>query len=132
MAKAVKTKLLSFSMEDKAGLLAEITTLLTKAKVNITSICAYGCDDEAFFDLTTESNAQAKKALKGLGLEFEEEDVITVEMPNKVGELHKVARLIGDAGININYIYGTTSTGRTSVCLLSTNDDKKAIKLINK
>ncbi len=132
MAKATKERLLSFSMKDKPGLLSEITTRLSKAKVNISAFCAYAWDDTAYFDMTTDSNAKAKKALKDLKLEFEEEDVIVVEMPNKVGELDKVAKTIADAGINISYMYGTTSTGKTSTCLFSTSDNRKALKLINK
>jgi hypothetical protein len=132
MAKAIKTKLLSFDMDDRPGLLSEVTTLLAKAKVNITAICAYAWDDTAYFDMTTENNAKAKKALAALGVDMEEEDIIAAEMPNKTGELQKVAKVISDAGINIEYMYGTTSTGRTSICLFSTSDDKKAIRLINK
>ena len=132
MAKAARAKLLSFSMEEEPGLLLEVTNRLADAKVNITAICAYAWDDAAYFDMTTESNSRAKKALRDLNLEFEEEDVIAVEMPNKAGELKKVAKVIADAGINIGYMYGTTSTGRASTCISSTSDNKKALKLINK
>ena len=132
MAKATKDRLLSFSMEDAPGLLSEITTRLSKAKVNISAICAYAWDGSAYFDMTTDSNARAKKALKDLKVKFEEEDVISVEVPNKVGELEKVAKTIADAGINIGYMYATTSSGRTSNCLFSTSDNKQALKLINK
>jgi hypothetical protein len=130
MAKAVKTKLLS--MDDRPGLLSEVTTSLASAGVNITAICAYAWDDTAYFDMTTENNAKAKKAIAGLGVTIEEDEVIAVEMPNKAGELHKVAQGIAGAGINITYMYGTTSTGRTSTCLFSTSDNKKALKLISK
>jgi hypothetical protein len=132
MAKAARTRLLSFSMKDRPGLLSEVTTALAVAKVNITAICVYAWDDTAYFDMTVDSTAKAKKALAGLKLDVEEEDVITVEMPNKVGELQKAAKVIADAGIDITYLYGTTSTGRTSTALLSTSDNRKALRLINK
>ncbi len=132
MAKATKTKLLSFNVDDKAGLLSEITRLLADAKVNITAMCAYTWDDTAYFDMTTDSHPKAKKALKKMGVELEEEDVIVVEMANKIGELDKVASVIADAGINILYMYGTTSAGRTSTGLFSTSDNNKALKLINR
>jgi hypothetical protein len=132
MAKAVKAKLLSFSMKDRPGLLLEVTTALADAKVNVTAICAYAWDDDAYFDLTVDSAAKAKKALGGLKLGVEEEDVIAVELPNKAGELRKVAKVIADARINITYLYGTTSAGRTSTVLFSTSDNRKALRLINK
>jgi len=51
-------------------------------------------------------------------------------MPNKAGELQKVAKRIADAGINIEYMYGTTSTGKTSTCIFKTADDKKVIRIV--
>jgi len=132
MAKAIKVKLLSFSMEDNPGLLSEITERLSKAKINISAICAYAVEDKAYFDMTTENNVQAKKALAGMGLKFEEETVIQVEIPNKTGELNKVAKIIADKGINIAYMYATASSGKTASCLFSTSDNAKALRLINK
>lgn len=132
MAKAKKVKQLSFSLPDRVGLLSEVSTALAGAKVNVFAVCAYGMDERASILLTVDSPAKAKKALAGLGVEIVEEDIIGVELPNKVGKLQKVAKKIADAGINIEYVYGTTSTGKTSVCLFKTSDDAQAVKLINK
>ncbi len=119
-------------MPDRAGRLSEITTALAGAKVNVSNICAYSMQGEANFMLTADSNAKAKKALASLGVEIKEYDVIVVEMPNKPGELQKVARKIADAGINIIYMYGTTVSGRSATCVITTSDNAKAVKLINK
>ncbi len=132
MAKAKKVKQLSFMMPDRAGLLSEVTTALADAKVNINAICAYGMQGEANFMFTTNSNAKAKKALAPLGAEIKEGDVISVEMSNKPGELKKMAKKISDAGINILYLYGTTTAGRTATSILVTSDDALAIKSINR
>lgn len=134
MAKALTLKQLNFVMPDSPGLLSAITTALTGAKVNIISICAYGIEGKAYFMLVTDSNAKAKKVLAPLGAAFttEHEGVFGVNMPNKPGELQKVAKIIADAGININYMYGTTSSVKTSTCIFSTSDDKKAIRAINR
>jgi hypothetical protein len=132
VVKAKKVKQLSFMTPDRAGLLSEITTALAGAKVNISNICAYGMQGEANFMLTTDSNSKAKKALSPLGVEFKEYDVFAVVMPNKPGELQKVAKKLADAGINIIYIYGTMGGGRTATGIFTTSDDAKAIKLINK
>jgi hypothetical protein len=132
MAKAARIKQISFSMPDRAGLLSEVTTVLSGAKVSISAICAYGMDNKAYFMLTTDSNSKARKALAKLAGRIDEEDVISIEMPDRVGELQKVAKKIADAGINIIYMYGTTGAGRSSTCIFKTSDDKKAIKAINK
>ncbi|GBE34068.1 ACT domain protein [bacterium BMS3Bbin06] len=132
MTKAKKLKQLIFSLPNRTGLLSEITAAISGAKVNITTICAYEIEDNAYFMLTTDSYAKAKRVLSKLGIENKGEDVVAVEMPNKAGQLQKVAKKIADADININYMCGTTGTGRASICLFKTSDDKKAIRVINK
>jgi hypothetical protein len=132
MTRARKVKEISFTMPNKVGLLSEVTTAVAGAKVNITAICAYAMENSAHFMLTVDSNAKAKKALALLGVGIEERDVVEVEMPNKSGELQKVAKKIADAGINIEYIYGTAEAGKMAPCVLKTSDDQKMIKIINK
>ena len=132
MAKARKVKEISFTMQNKVGLLWEVTAAIAGAKVNITAICAYGMENTAYFMLTTGSNAKAKKALASLGVGMEEKDVVEVEMLNKAGELQKVAKRIADAGIEIEYMYAAAGAGKTAICVFKTADDKKAIKVINK
>ena len=131
MARARKVVEIRLSMPNRVGLLSEVTTAVAKAKVNINAICAYAMENNAFFNLTTNSNAKAKKALAPLGFGIEERDVIQVELPNKPGELQKVAKKIADAGIDIEFMYATTAGGKAA-CVLKTADDQKAIKLIRK
>jgi hypothetical protein len=131
MAKARKVKEIRLFMLDKVGLLSEVTTAIAKAKVNINTICAYAMENHAFFMLTTSSHARAKKALAPLGFGMEEKDVIQVEVPNKPGELQKVAEKIADAGVDIEYMYATTG-GSKATCILKTVDDQKAMKVIRK
>jgi hypothetical protein len=132
MAKAKKVKQLSFTMPNRAGLLSEVSAAVSGAKVNINAICAYEMGDSAYFMLTTDGNARARRALAKLGVEAKEEDVVAVEMPNKIGESQKVGKKIADAGINIVYVYGTTGTGKSAICVLQTSDNAKAVKVINK
>jgi hypothetical protein len=132
MAKARKVKEISFTMPNRVGLLSEVTTAVAREKVNMTSICAYAMEKSAYFMLTADSTARAKKALAPLGVGIEERDVVEVEMANKPGELQKVAKKIADAGVNIEYMYGTAGKGKTPTCVFKTADDMKAIKVINK
>ena len=132
MAKARKAKEISFSIANKVGLLSEVTAAIAGAKVNITAICAYEMEDESYFMLVADNNAKARKALTPFGVEIEENDIVEVELPNKPGELEKVAKKIAEAGIDIEYMYATAGGGRTATCVFKTADDKKAIRVINK
>jgi len=132
MAKARKVKEISFTMSNKVGLLSEVTTAIAGAKVNITAICAYGMEGTAYFMMTIDSNSKAKKALASLGVAIEEKDVVEVEVLDKPGELQKVSKRIADAGIDIEYMYATASSGKKETCIFMTSDNTKAIKVINK
>jgi len=132
MAKARRVRQLSFSRADRAGVLSEITTLIAEAKVNISALCAYTIDETAYFMLNTDSNAKAKKALAKLRVKIEEDDVVEIELPDRIGELQKVSKRIADAGIDIGYAYGTAGASKSSNCIFKTSDDKKLIKAINK
>ena len=132
MAQAKKVKEISFTMPNRTGLLSEVTSALAGTKANITAICAYEMEDSGYFMLTTDSHAKAKRALARLGVGIEETDVVAVEMPNKPGELQKVAKKIADAGINIEYMYATAGAGKTATCVFKTADDKKTIKIVNR
>lgn len=132
MAKARKAKEISFTTANKVGLLSEVTTAIAGANVNITTIWAYAMENSATFMLTTDSNAKAKKALTQLGVTVEEKDVVAVEVPNKPGELQKVAKKIADGDIDIEYMYATAGMSKTATCVFKTADNSRTIKVINK
>jgi hypothetical protein len=131
MAKTMKMKQLSFSLPNRIGLLSELSSFLTAAKVNIEAICAYGMGDEGYFMIVTDNNAKAKKVISQMGAEVKVEDVIAVEMPNRVGQMRQAAKQISDAGVDIHYVYGSPVRGRMTV-IFKTVDDKRALKALNK
>lgn len=131
MAKAMKIKQLSFSLPNRIGLLSELSSFLTAAKINIEAICAYGMGDEGYFMIVTDNNAKAKKVISQMGAEVSVEEVIAIEMPNKVGQLREAAKRISDAGVDIHYVYGSPVKGKMTV-IVKTADDKKAVKALAK
>jgi hypothetical protein len=131
MAIAKRAKQISFAMPNRIGLLAEVTIFIAAAKINIEAICAYEMEDEGCFMLITDNTAKTKKILLNMGAEVETEDIVMVEMPNKPGQIHKVAKKISDAGIDIHYVYGSPSRGRMTV-IFKTEDDRKTVRILNK
>lgn len=131
MAKAIKMKQLSFSLPDKIGLLSEVAAFITAAKVNIEAICAYGMGEEGHFMMITDNNIKAKKVIAHMGAKVIAEDVIAVEVPNKVGQLQQVAKKISDAGIDISYVYASPVKQKMTI-ILKTANDKKALKVLAK
>jgi hypothetical protein len=129
MAKAMRIKQLSFSLPNRIGLLSELSSFLTAAKINIEAICAYGMGDEGYFMIVTDNNAKAKKVIAQMGAEVRVEEVIAAEMANKVGQLRQAAKQISDAGVDIHYVYGSPVKGKMTV-IFKTADNKKALKAL--
>jgi len=131
MAKAMKMKQLSFSLPNRIGMLSELSSFLTAAKINIEAICAYGMGEEGYFMIVTDNNSKAKKVISQMGAEVKEEEVIAVEVSNKVGQLRQVAKQISDIGVDVHFVYGSPVKGKMTL-IFKTADDKRALKTLGK
>jgi len=110
MTKCSKGKELIVTTEDKLGMLAEITSVITGQGVNISAICAYGMEGKAIFMMLTSDNQKAKIQAELKGWKAEESDVAVVELPDKVGAAKEIADKLKAKNVNLKYIYGTTCT----------------------
>ncbi|MBN1405396.1 MAG: hypothetical protein JW946_02630 [Candidatus Omnitrophica bacterium] len=131
MAKAKIVKQLIVVTPNEVGTLNKISTALSAAGLNISHLCASALTEEARFMIVVADPAKAKRILEGMEYEVVESDALEVEFENAPGTLSPVAKRLGDADIDIKYIYGTTADGSKIIGIISTNDDKKAVALIN-
>lgn len=137
MAKAKLEKGLLVETPDKKGMLARISSAIASSGVNIRTICAYagvpakGGWGRAYFMMVTSNNQKVIKALKPLRFKIKKEEVALLELEDKVGALAKASQKLSKSGINLKYIYGTTSKNKKA-CLLvfSSNNNKKAVKVL--
>jgi hypothetical protein len=113
----------------KVGLLADISAAMRQVGVDITAVSAYEREGEGKFLLVTSDSAKAVQALAAMGAQTTEKTVVSADMPNRPGALEEAARKIADAGINIDYIYGTTNADSATL-ILKTDDDAKAAGLL--
>jgi hypothetical protein len=116
-------------MPTRVGLLADISAAIRQAGVNITAMSAYEREGEGKFLLVTSDNAKAVQALAAMGAQTTEKTVVSADMPNRPGALEEAVRKIAGAGINIDYIYGTTNADSATL-ILKTDDDAKAVGLL--
>ncbi len=130
MAKASKGKEIVLVSSNKVGTLAKVSGVIAGAGGDIKAILGRGEKEKAYFHIVVDRHIKSVNALKKADFKVTNEDVILVEMANKLGEMQKVAEKIADAGIDILYNYGSAGSGRTSFCIFKTDNDKKAIKVI--
>jgi hypothetical protein len=132
MSKAKKAGVIVAVLPDRVGLLAEISEALSEAAVNIEAICAYRIGENAQFLLMVDNIGKARKALEETDAEIREEEVTTVELTHKPGQLAAAARKLADDGVNIEYSWCVALTGPTATWILKTDNPSKAIAALNK
>jgi hypothetical protein len=116
--------------EHKPGTLARICSELAKVAVNITAIMA-AHDQPGGIRLLATPVGTARRVLDGLGIPYKEEDGIAVRLGDRPGALGKVTRKLGDAGVNIEYAYGSIVKGENrALIVLGVSDVAKADKLV--
>lgn len=117
---------------DKMGLLADIGSAISSAGVNIEAICAYSMEGKAIFMLVSSDNTKTKEAVKPLGMQVEEEDVVMVSLENTVGSAKEMGDKLKAAGINISYLYGTAATAASPANLVFKSDNnQKAVEVLS-
>ncbi len=125
MVKATLGKQLMISVGNRVGALAEASSLVSDAGINLVAVCAYVIDNKGFILFVTEDNEKAKNILKAKKYDVREEDVIIVTLSNKPGTLKSVTEKIANAGIDLTLLYGSVEEkGKTSkVVLVSENNE---------
>ena len=106
----------SVFLVNKPGVLAQVTSALATAKVNLVAMTLVDSQEHGVLRMVAENPNQTREVLKKLNLPMTETDVICLDMPNRPGALADVATLLGENHININYAYVTSGApgGRTT------------------
>ena len=131
MARATLAKELYFETKNETGTLGRVTVAFAQANIYIIHLCAYAVGDKGFFQVVTRDNESAKKTISYFVSNLKEREILIVEFENKVGTLAPVVKLLGNENIGVHYVYGTSGDGFKIVGVFSTEDNKRAMDLIN-
>ena len=123
-------KQISVFVENKPGKLAGITEILYNSGVNLRAFTIAEAGDFGIVRMVVDKTEEAYRALKSSGYTVALTDVIGVEVKDEPGSLYKIAKLLGDNNINIEYVYAFTSGGEKALIILKPNNIEKAIELL--
>ena len=124
-------KQLSVFLDNKPGVLARIASGLAKRKVNILAISVTDAVGYCILRLVVDKPAQAKPVLKREGLKVLEQTVVAGKVTNKIGSLGQLAGKIAQAGINIDFVYGSALPNqKESFLVFGTCSNPKAAKVL--
>ena len=98
---------LAIALDNRPGALAEMGEALGKAGVSVEGGGAWVVDGKGVAHFLFADGAAARRALEAKGIKvMAERDVVVQRLKQAVpGQLGKLARRMGDAGINIEVMY---------------------------
>lgn len=100
---------LTIRLKNKPGILADLGELLGKHNINMEALCGIPLNEESVLHIVVEDETTTKYILEDNGFKVTAiRDVLILDIADiagKAGSGGKLARRIGNAGVNIDTIY---------------------------
>lgn len=109
---------LTVSCENRPGTLADLTKILSVAKVNIVAFNAGSAGAMGYVQLIVTNPSKAKRVLKARSIPYYEERVLLVKLRNVPGALSRFVSRLADKGINIGAAYQTAVEGSSKAMVV--------------
>jgi len=124
---------LTIPAENKPGVLAQITSALAKAKVNIRAATISSFGATGFFNLIVDDPEQGHKALSKAGICVNLTEVIAVLINDQPGGLDKLVQRLAAQNVNIENAYGfVIESHKQAVFVLEVKEPDKTKEIIKK
>ncbi|AIY90912.1 ACT domain-containing protein [Geoglobus acetivorans] len=123
-------KQLSVFAENKPGKLATITGKLFQNNINIRAFTIAEAGDFGIIRMVVDNTDLAYRVLREAGFTVSLTEVLAVEVADEPGSLYRIAKALGDAGVNIEYVYAFTSEKHKALIILRVDDIENAIKVL--
>ncbi|NJD92345.1 MAG: ACT domain-containing protein [Geobacter sp.] len=124
----MKVEQISIFIENKSGRLAEVTTILGFAGVNIRALSLADTSDFGILRLIVNDREKAITALKGKGFTVSKTEVVAVEVPDQPGGLASILHVLDKDAINVEYMYAFVERcGSNAVIIFRFDETDKAI-----
>ncbi|MCX8198370.1 MAG: hypothetical protein N3F07_04260 [Candidatus Micrarchaeota archaeon] len=121
---------LTIITDDKVGLLADISYILGKAKINIESLMVVSMSGKAILTFFVKDALRATRLLKANGYKVLESEILIVKLKDEPGQLSKMSSLLVSENINILNLYFVAKDKGYSLLALRVDKPKKARKVL--
>jgi hypothetical protein len=118
-------------MTHRPGELADVANALSLKGINIKSLAALNLGHQALLRIIPDDPAAARDALRDKNIRFEENEVVSVLLENKAGELTGVSAKLAEAGLNLEAIYVVGLAEGLIELAIAVDDVKKAKKVLS-
>ncbi len=102
-------KQLSVFVENKPGRLAEITSIIAKAGIDIRALSIADTTDFGILRIVVDNPIKAEQTLKESGLTVSLTNVIAIGIPDRPGGFANAMKVFSEKEISIEYMYAFVS-----------------------
>ena len=122
----------SIFLVNKPGVLAQVTSALAKAKVNMIAMTLVDSSEHGVLRIVcTDEADKVRRVLARVYDQFTETEVLALDLSNKPGVFAAAAEKLAAAHININYAYCTGGAhGGKTTAIFKVADLKKALRVL--
>lgn len=117
-------KQLSAFVENKPGKVMDLLKVLSNEKINIRAMSIADTMDFGILRLIVSDTEKAVEALSKESL-VTVTDVIAAKMSDEAGALYEILTVLGDANINIEYMYAFTASDELGAYVVFRVDDNE-------
>jgi len=124
-------KQISVFVENKRGTLVGITETLAENGIDMNALTLADTADFGIMRMIVTDTEKARDVLTAKGYLVKVNHVVAVEMENKPGALSEIIDILGEAGMNIEYLYAFIAVcGKNARVVLRLEDNDVAEKLL--
>ena len=123
---------LTVGWQNRPGELANFCEALAGAGLNIIALATAEAGEYGAVRLIVDDVARAREVFRERGVAHTSIEVLVVELENRPGALGRVARVLSDNKINIEYFYASVSPGAEKVIgVFKVSDPHTADELVS-
>lgn len=115
-------------MKNEPGRLSKVTKILGDAKVDIRALTVAETADFGILRLIVDNPDKAYKILKENNIAVVEHEVLGVEVDDSPGGLARIAELLEEEGINVEYVYAFVAKSHQKAYVVLRLDDLEGAK----
>ena len=117
---------LSIFLENRPGTLDAALGILKDAGVNISALSLADTSEFGLLRVIVDKPEEARQALRTAGYTSSINEVLSVELKQEVGYLSSIIKKISGAGVNVEYMYASSSSTSDASMIIKTDDSAKA------
>ena len=124
-------KQISIFLENEPGRLVKVAKILGNANINIRALTVAETSDFGILRLIVDDPERAYSILKENNIAVVMDDVLGVEVVDKPGGLARIAEILSNQNINIEYVYAfVTNSHEKAFIVLRVDEQERAINVL--